>query len=244
MKNLFTFLVCFLGVTTAWAQRYVNIELTVLSPAANFSYVEGGNVLVSLSLKNLGPDTLLATDSVAVRFIDGQTQILGFANGKTWLGFKARELQPNDTMHIDTVITTTNLLQPNFFKGQICIDAYPCADSIGALWNNNMDTGINMTNNLHCGTITMIPTSVGATSSMQQSTNVYPNPATGILHIEAADVPGARVTIINTQGANVGTATHHGKGQFTYNTALLAAGVYFAQIKNDVYQRVVRFVKE
>ncbi len=219
MKHFLTILVCIFSLSPAMAKRWVNIEVTQVAPANNYSYVEGGNFPVSLIIKNLGPDTLLTTDSLAIRFIDGTYQVLMIQNGTAyaqWMGVKAKKLVPGDTMHVDTTIATSAIPQHNFLSGDICIDAYPCADSIGGLWNTNMDT-------------------------LQKDNH---NPVSGNLNIEVGDMRDAKVIIRNAQGAITGTATEQHKHHFTFNTSGIAPGLYFIEVQGDKDKKITKFTKQ
>ncbi|MBN9483690.1 MAG: hypothetical protein BGO70_08800 [Bacteroidetes bacterium 43-93] len=243
MKYIFTVIVILSFLTSAKAKRYVDIQVTIASPTNNFAYVQGGNVPISLIIKNVGQDTLSINDSIAVRFIDNAGQAMTLKNGNSYtdhMGFKAKTLFTGDTMHIDTLITTTTLPIQNFLNGKICIDAYPCIDSIN-LWNTNMDTAVN--NNAACININMIPTSVTSVNIEEQVVDIYPNPVTDRLNIKT-NPPTAKISILNIYGAHMGQPTEVKSGQWSFDTGLLTPGLYFVQLVNDGKTRLLKFSKE
>jgi len=243
MKYIFTVIIILSFLTSAKAKRYVDIQVTIASPTNNFAYVQGDNVPISLIIKNVGQDSLSINDSIAVRFIDNAGQIMTLKNGNSYtdhMGFKAKTLFTGDTMHIDTLIATTTLPMQNFLNGKICIDAYPCIDSIN-LWNTNMDTAVN--NNVACVNINMIPTSVTGINKQEPIVNIYPNPVTDKLNIETSTNP-ERISILNLYGARVGQPKEVKSGQWSFDTGSLTPGLYFVQLVNDGKTRLLKFSKE
>ncbi len=229
-------------LTSAKAKRYVDIQVTIASPTNNFAYAQGGNVPISLIIKNVGQDTLSINDSIAVRFINNAGQAMTLKNGSSYtdhMGFKAKTLFTGDTMHIDTLITTATLPMQNFLNGKICIDAYPCIDSIN-LWNTNMDTAVN--NNAACVNINMIPTSITSVTE-ELMVNIYPNPVTDKLNIETSTNP-TRISILNVYGARIGQPGEVKIGQWSFDTGSLTPGLYFIQLINDGKTRLLKFSKE
>lgn len=244
MKYIFTVIVILSFLTSAKAKRYVDIQVAIASPTNNFAYIQGGNVPITLIIKNVGQDTLSINDSIAVRFIDNAGQALLLKSGNSYtdhMGFKGKTLFTGDTMHIDTLITTTTLSIQNFLNGKICIDAYPCIDSIN-LWNTNMDTAVN--DNVACVNINMIPTSVMSTEIKELPASLYPNPATGVLHIDASNLHHVKVSILNMYGDVTGTASEQKNSFFTYDTQSLTPGIYFVEIWSDEGHRSMKFTKE
>lgn len=243
MKHITVFLLCIFLLSPVLAQRWVDIEIIQVAPANNFTYEQGDDFPVSLIIKNMGPDTLFTSDSIAIRFINEQKNSLIFKNGTAyspWIGIGAKKLAAGDTMHIDTIITASTMVPSQFFKGNICIDAYPCADSIGSLWNCNMDTLVN--NNVNCRDIYMFPVSV-IFPDKQHVVSIYPNPVTNILNINIRNVQGANVAVRNSVGTVIGIATETKSGNFIFNTANLSPGIYYVEVLSDSGTKSMKFIK-
>lgn len=244
MRNLFTILICLLMFHSALAKRWADIAVTQLKPENGYTYTVGGTVLIKLVIKNNGPDDIMAGDSLAIRFINKQGEILVFPDGKIWLGVEAKKIVVSDTMFINAEIATSSLVNvpQNFLSGEVCIDVFPCADSIGDLWSNNMDTV--GANNHNCTMLKMVPTSVLQRVAHGSHVKVYPNPAADVVYIDGRGMSINEVHILNSVGAFIGTARMEGNGTYAFKTESLAQGLYFAEIITKDERHVVKFLKE
>lgn len=247
MKKLYTLLVCVLiSCTAANAQkRYVDIKLHLDSPRNNQSIMPGSLLAINTILTNLGPDTLYATDSIALLIFDHIGNVIVYHDGTKpamyYHGFPAHKVIPGDTMHLKGPSLPIELtVAPGDIK--YCIRAVPYKDSINEMWypakQNLSDTGINSINNDSCVTINVLSVSVDDVPIQDfPGVHVYPNPAysyasfnidllngSGSLDISLTDMTGR--VVLSEQKINL----PKGRQVVSINTAQLNRGIYLYKV--------------
>lgn len=93
--------------------------------------------------------------------------------------------------------------------------------------------------NLHCYHVTMIYTSEGISTVNNVTVNVYPNPATDVLHVEANGIN--RIEVIDLAGRIVLSST---QAQNTINISSLANGIYMLRTSTMEGVNVQKIVKK
>lgn len=93
--------------------------------------------------------------------------------------------------------------------------------------------------NLHCYHVTMIYTSEGISTVNNVTVNVYPNPATDVLHVEANGIN--RIDVIDLAGRIVLSST---QAQNTINISSLANGIYMLRTSTMEGVNVQKIVKK
>jgi hypothetical protein len=246
MKKLYTLLVYVLiFCIAAHAQkRYVDIKLSLDSPRNNQSVMPGSFLAINTILTNLGPDTLYATDSIALLIFDASGNVVVYHDGTKpamyYHGFPAQKLIPGDTMHLKGPSLPIELtVAPGAIK--YCIRAVPYRDSINEMWypakQNLSDTGINGINNDSCVTINVLSVSVNDVPTQDFSgVHVYPNPTYsfasfnidllkgGNLNISLTDMTGR--VVLSEQKINL----PKGRQVMSINTAHLNRGIYLYKV--------------
>lgn len=147
-------------------KRYVDIKLSLDSPRNNGFIMPGSSIAIKTILTNNGPDTLHATDSVALLMFDASANVVIYVDGgvskEYYYGFPARRLAPGDTMHLEGPRLPISILATGSIN--YCVRAMPYKDSINEMWypakQNLSDTGINTMNNDSCVTLHIFDMSV------------------------------------------------------------------------------------
>lgn len=245
MKKLFTLIACILisSIAANAQKRYVDIKLSLDSPRNNQSVTPGNSIAINTILTNLGPDTLYATDSIALLIFDNAGNVVVYHDGTKpvmyYHGFPAHKLMPGDTMHLNgprlPFSATTTIVSIPY-----CIRALPYRDSINEMWypakQNLSDTGINTINNDSCVTIIITPVSVPNIQLGNLSVSVYPNPAHHFVqfNVNASTSGETIIRIFDINGRVVleerESNLSKGKQSFSINTAHLNTGIYLYKV--------------
>ncbi len=231
-----------IGCLSAQAQkRYVDIKLSLDSPRNNDLVMPGNSIAIKTVLTNQGPDTLYATDSVALLMFDASANVVIYADGgvskQYYYGFPARRLAPGDTMHLEG--PRLPISASAIGSVRYCVRAMPYRDSINEMWypakQNLSDTGINSINNDSCVTIHVLSMSV-EDDPLLSGVSVYPNPAHGVVRF-SIDMPSrADVNVLLTDMAGrvavnqQKTNLPKGRQVLNIDVSALGAGVYLYKL--------------
>lgn len=173
-------LLFFCSFLTANAQRYADLEATLLSPLNNDTAFIDESFDIVLQVINNGVDTFRATDSAQfVLEFDGSPILFSVGGGPSlpYLPYSGAEIVPGDTALVGfsfTLFSGWDLGTTQFCARFI---PYNATDSI-------VDTVL--TNNGGCANILIYEygTGVSAFTELDKSITVYPNPAKEIVHIK------------------------------------------------------------
>jgi hypothetical protein len=77
-----------------------------------------------------------------------------------------------------------------------------------------------------------------------ESVNVYPNPSTGMVYIESAEMNGTyKLIITDVNGRMIESGDHSvGSGLNTVDLSRVQKGTYFFKLSNDSSEKVIRVV--
>ena len=96
--------------------------------------------------------------------------------------------------------------------------------------NNNVTTPAK-------GTITIAHD--GVENVAAAATRVYPNPATDVVNVEAAEAIES-IAVFNISGAMVNASSNVNGNNATINVSELASGIYFVRINNGAAVRIIK----
>ena len=218
MRLLLLFVVTSLLPLTFFAQRAVDLELTMTSPQDGEYIPSMQFFALTVSVKNVGVADLLATDSVAYYLL---------MNGDTIT------FQPENTNHyfytgnaLQTGESFTITRQMGFdasFDGMdvdVCIFVKPFS-------SNDPVADSLSTNNTDCATIHVMTDPAGVDETESASVFVYPNPATDQFNIHANGAQLESVSAIDAQGRRFELVTNPNQH---VDCSLLANGLYQLEI--------------
>ena len=84
------------------------------------------------------------------------------------------------------------------------------------------------------GTMTIDTSTVGIANYYQQPTfETWPNPTSGIFHLQGEDLPGSEVRLFDTQGRSVSKMVTLSNTQETLDFSHLPSGLYFIHLRNQ-----------
>lgn len=195
------FLLFFCSFFTANAQRYADLDATLLSPLANDTVLVDEQFDIVLQVVNKGVDTFRATDSAQfVLEFDGSPILFSVGGGPAlpYLPYSGAEIVPGDTALVGfsfTLFSGWDLGTTDFCARFI---PYNAADSI-------VDTVL--TNNGGCANILVYDGTTGIYSVRQstQTVSIYPNPAKEIVHIKTTITKPEHImfSLVNIMGQTV-----------------------------------------
>ena len=87
------------------------------------------------------------------------------------------------------------------------------------------------------GTITIAHD--GVENVAAAATRVYPNPATDVVNVEAAEAIES-IAVFNISGAMVNASSNVNGNNATINVSELASGIYFVRINNGAAVRIIK----
>lgn len=186
---------------TANAQRYTDLDATLLSPLANDTVMVDNQFDIVLQVVNKGVDTFRATDSAQfVLEFDGNPIYFSIGGGPSlpYLPYVGVEIVPGDTALVGfsfTLFSGWDLGNTNFCARYIPFNgADPIEDTV-------------LTNNGGCATILISDgtTSVYNVKQMNQTVSVYPNPATDVVHVKTVLNKSEHIifSLVNIMGQTV-----------------------------------------
>lgn len=194
-------LLFFCSFLTTNAQRYADLDATLLSPLANDTVMVDNQFDIVLQVVNKGVDTFRATDSAQfVLEFDGSPILFSLGGGPAvpYLPYAGVEIVPGDTTLVGfsfTLFSGWDLGTSNFCARFI---PYNGADPI-------VDTVL--TNNGGCANILVSDGTTGVNSVKQsaQSVSIYPNPAKEIVHVKTIIAKPEHImfSLVNIMGQTV-----------------------------------------
>ncbi len=186
---------------TANAQRYADLEATLLSPLNNDTAFIDESFDIVLQVVNNGVDTFRTTDSAQfVLEFDGSPILFSVGGGPAlpYLPYTGAEIVPGDTVLVGfsfTLFSGWDLGTTQFCARFI---PYNATDSI-------VDTVL--TNNGGCANILVheYGTDVSAIAETDKAITIYPNPAKDIIHIKATARKPEHImfSLVNVMGQTV-----------------------------------------
>lgn len=234
-----------LHLTAGAQKRYVDLELAVDSPRHNTTVFIGDSVAVNTVLTNMGPDTLLATDSLALMIFTNSGTILLYYDGtqpRHYLhGYVARKTAPGDTIHLNGPrIHWPSMAYPRM---EFCIRVKPYTDSLNSIWYY-LDPEVSDTafrNNDSCVTANFaFATSVENVDSREDfKLTTYPNPARYLVNFEVELLKPDDLIISVTDIVGRVVASEQkvnlpkGKQVISVDTRHIAGGVYLYRVSTD-----------
>jgi len=233
MKKIYTLLAAALCFgTAANAQRIIDLQTTMSSPAAGSTITSGNTITVNSVVKNLSSQMLKTTDTVLYGFtVDGS--LLSFG-GTTTFYKTGKQLNQNDTLQINA---SFSINFPSSANGAhtFCVLAIPYNKSADSVKDNVT------TNNSGCAAVTFAGGTAGVeniTAEIAANTvgRTYPNPASSEVNldlnlggnndvtVQVYDLTG-RVVMSEDKG-------YMSKGNHTLkiNTAALVKGMYIYRV--------------
>lgn len=94
---------------------------------------------------------------------------------------------------------------------------------------------------VHCNPLPFLATGVDDPASEENTLRLFPNPATDLLHLDAAS--GCEITIFDAQGRMVAASTHHSGRRVEIDTRRLAPGLYHIRVLSGTEVRSARFIR-
>ncbi len=224
MKNKIVLLLLALvtGITHATAQdRIYDLEINIVTPDDQATFTLNEPFDLEFYFKNLGPDTIVADDTLLVQF-SGMTSPQTYLIGKI--------LNPYaDTIHFKTSLTVsaTNANPVNF-----CV--------IGQI-HSSINKDNDFTNNSQCRMlyfeekITGIAELAAQTASVSEL-DIYPNPATDLVRInyKVKEQGNVALTITDMSGRKLMQTDlgkkNSGDNNISTDISTLPSGIYFIEI--------------
>ncbi|PSK93040.1 T9SS type A sorting domain-containing protein [Taibaiella chishuiensis] len=255
MKLLAVLLVMIAAQVNVMAQnRKTNMELKMVSPAANATIANGANLNVSVTIKNLGPDALLPTDTMVLLHSALQSgEILRVAIGSITGGgnlavgatspvLSLGSYQNNNTGSDQTADFCTLLLDVN--RSNITLQGR--TSPLQEKWDDT-DT----TNNRACAKITLKGKPVGLfdVDGVKESLVMGPNPANRevsfLLSLE--NTAAVRATVRDIQGREVMTRDYGrvpagDKAPLKLDVSGLRNGIYLVELNSGDKKSVGKLV--
>jgi hypothetical protein len=144
MKQLFTLLtISFFALTPALSQRTVDLHLTLTSPGNSDTIAPMQSFPITVSIRNTGPDTLTATDTLAYYLLINSDSLTFFPENENHIDYTDNVLIPGDSL-----IITRTMIFDNSFLGEtieLCVFAKPknASDPVSdPQWINNKGCAI------------------------------------------------------------------------------------------------------
>lgn len=241
MKKIYSLALLMMLAVGAFAQRDINLEVTLVSPTASTTISAGNSFNILAVVKNLGPDSLRTTDST-LWFMSLSGQGLPFTFGSTtgvfWLRFN-RSLKVNDTMQFNFPNRVLNYSQNVDSQRTMCFNALPTFDGGG----NDTVADNDLTNNTSCVTLTFKANfasnvdEIFVSEAGVSEAVVYPNPANKFtnVHVNMAYNADVFVRVLDITGRTVLTtpAQFMEKGDHKIELDLqnLQSGMYIYQVQ-------------
>lgn len=242
MKKLFTLITLIVLTINANAQRHCNLVITAAS-LKDTAFVDTAAVQFSVRIKNMGPDSLKASDSIAMFLISWDPYTHSLNSPNTFAFITNHPMQVGDSVAI--LDSPANL---NLFKWQ----NWP-ADSIHSIclyvtgWNRSADSvaADTATQSEVCGAFRYLDLHKVAIS--KDGIKIYPNPAqselnfnidlnkSGNLSVQMLDMLG-RIVLNQDEGFK-----NAGSQKISINTSGLSNGIYIYRVMVDAETTTGRF---
>ncbi len=237
MKKLLLVAAAFVSAN-AFAQRNIVWETNdIISPESIQSGTSTTSFEVSFAGKNLGPDTVLAGDTIIWQFaIVNVNPVIAYPSAtQLRIDIASKTYLPNDTMVISSPLLTLNGYMATSFNAQIMVQSYimnagslvsatPTSPNSEKLTNIKEKTIVWWNNQRW---------PVGLSEELSKATtNVYPNPVSDKLYIETTYGKAKNIVVTDITGkqvASINTAEFNAEVDVTsFNK-----GIYFYQIKTE-----------
>ncbi len=212
-----------LGIGHASAQiRNVDLETHLVSPADGAIIKLGESFDLEFYFKNLGPDAILAGDTLAYNFSGLGNNFLGRIIGTT--------KNINDTIHFKESITVSSSPASLF---NFCVRGLMYSNSIAG--NDPMNDEECHTINFSNGS-TSVEELVLSESKPVSPINIYPNPASDQIRFNytVKELGNVAMTITDMSGRNVMHIDlgkkNAGDNDINANVSTLVPGMYFVEI--------------
>lgn len=212
---------------TVFCQRNIDFTTRVLEPKARDTFVSPGQYYGKYSIINLGPDT--------VRYNDGYTLMIVFGNVifPPVYGNFGRAVPPGDSVIVKSSLPTR--FDATNYRTEICSEIYKI------FWVNKKDSIVaesfeKRKNNRTC--IPMVHISYLNTAKIPTDKMLYPNPTKDNLYGKMIQ-PGYSITIYNSQGKRVHSATMHNQ---ELSLQKLPAGGYWVQIVSPAGEKYTEWI--
>lgn len=250
MKKLYTIclLTCFAVVSNA--QRAVDLEVTeMLSPTQLNSAASGTPIQVTAVLKNNGPDSIQAGDSIAYQVVlrtSTDQLIVAIPNGSLYTRTMTRTLASGDTMHFRTSSFSINL--------KVNPSANVKLQFLGTALNRGTggiatETAAQLANNLFTKSMVWYNEQgwgVGiGDMAFNSAVNVSPNPAMGQVRVswllnntsdQSTELVMTDMTGREVLRKNVPSFT----GQHILSLEGINPGLYIMEVRNGEYRHTAR----
>ncbi len=194
MKKILLSILLAAATTGVYAQRMIDLEVTMTTPV-NGTVVDGTKDFnLKVTVKNLGPETIKTTDTLAIGFtLDNSTTlescIINGTTAQSFLSPVTSAIAPNATASINVNMKFANA--PSNGSHPFCVLALIRNSSADSVKDNAL------TNNQSCANITVAPTSVASIGTGAMG-NVYPNPAVDVAHVDVEMYTAAPVVLTLT----------------------------------------------
>lgn len=234
MKKSFTISALLLASGTLFAQRNVDLAVTLTSPAANATITSGQAFTLSVSVKNVGANPVKVTDTVAVFFyIDNQSNLLKDGSNNP-IGFVTvnRALNTGDTVNNSASLTLSHSLTGDH---QLCAITIPINRSADSVKDNTTGNNVNCATLKFAGGTTAIGT-ITASLSTHQVSPAYPNPASDFCNFKLNMGERAAVSITLTDMAGRVVLREDkgnllkGEHELRLHTGNLPKGIYLYEV--------------
>lgn len=229
MQKFFLFTaLAFLVSFSIQAQRYTDLSMTVTNVGNGDTMFVGDTQITRFSVKNLGPDTLLASDTMAIE-VKINNVVVGFPpNLNPFMARTGYALIPGDSTFVDiNTIPDSNMLGDYVICGRV----WPLNTAL--LF---MDTL--MGNNSSCKKLRVEqrPVTIYDLTQDENILSVYPNPANNQLNVELniSEVPkgSIEVTLYDMVGKKVYYGTME-TGKHSIKVEGLPKGSYVLKLTDE-----------
>ncbi len=239
-KIISTLSVVVFSLGAAFAQRHIDLGVTLLNPVENAVIAPFERVNIEIELSNEGVDTIFAGDTVW--YNHSQIPLIN----QRWYILQAN-IPPNATANI-VIDSFANSDQFTTTEVNFCVTLYSPDNVIGINGYTYIDTVSN--NNSDCNKITLQPTSTSELELSIAQLKLYPNPAQDVVNIEGklkfkGDI---NVVIFDITGKEIIQTTYN---KLDENAVLnipvdvhnIANGMYFIQLNaagNKVAYKLIK----
>ena len=228
-----------IGSFTAHAQRTVNMQTSLKTPINNQTVTIGTPFTFRVEFKNLGPDTLKATDTLYYTFTGAGTNVY-YRTGMT--------KKTGDTILLNTSLTFSSA---SVAQLRFCVYSVISSPSVVDPTRGNDSSCIATLKINQGGGSTGINTVVSFSSEpTSENLTVYPNPAVGLISLDytARNTSDVTARVLDLAGRVVmvkefGKA-YPGKTGFSLDVNALTSGMYFVELRQDGVRAVGKINKQ
>ena len=214
----------------AFAQRPVNLELTLTSPGNDSYHPPMQSFAIDVLLTNTGTESFNATDSVKYYLlIDGDSLVFQPQN-ENHLEYTGFSLLPGASHPIARMMIFDNSFQDMDVELCVYVKPFNAASPIA---------DPDLSDNKDCATIHVMEEPVaGLTEAGQEQLLIFPNPATGILAIESS----AAIRSLTIRDASGKTVKTQQAGFSSVDCSDFENGIYFFSVETAAGTEMRRVV--